>query len=419
MLPPNARRAARLLLASAAALPARLAAAEEAEPPPIVVTGERLERAPSTREALDAARIDETVNVVNVEDALRYLPSLLVRKRHIGDTQAPLATRTSGVGASARSLIYADGVLLSALIGNNNTIASPRWGMVSPERDRAGRRALRPVRRRLSRQFDRRRRQSDDPPAGRARGIARRSAPASSISASTARRATFAAWQAEGSWGGRAGRFAWLVGANHVSQRKPAARLRHRAAPGRDERGRHAGDRRLRRPQPHRRADLRDRRRRLRAAGQDNLKLKLAFDLTPRLRLVYRGGLFLNDTDARAETYLRDAGGAPVYAGTVNIDGRAVTIPASAFSNNVYRLDERHWMHALTLESAWRRRRMARDRQPLRFRPRRAAHPLGRAAGRAERAAPARSSASTAPAGARSTVDAAPHGARSQLRRPL
>ena len=51
------------------------------EPPPIVVTGERLERAPSTREALDAARIDETVNVVNVEDALRYLPSLLVRKR--------------------------------------------------------------------------------------------------------------------------------------------------------------------------------------------------------------------------------------------------------------------------------------------------------------------------------------------------
>ena len=56
-----------------------------------------------------------------------------MRKRHIGDTQAPLATRTSGVGASARSLIYADGVLLSALIGNNNSFASPRWGMVSPE----------------------------------------------------------------------------------------------------------------------------------------------------------------------------------------------------------------------------------------------------------------------------------------------
>src|SRR4029078_4090039 len=53
--------------------------------------------------------------------------------RHIGDTQAPLATRTSGVGSSARSLIYADGVLLSALNGNNNSFASPRWGMFAPE----------------------------------------------------------------------------------------------------------------------------------------------------------------------------------------------------------------------------------------------------------------------------------------------
>ena len=78
-------------------------------------------------------QIQETVSVTNAEDALRYFPNILVRKRHIGDTQAPITTRTSGVGASARSLIYADGVLLSALIGNNNSSASPKWGMVSPE----------------------------------------------------------------------------------------------------------------------------------------------------------------------------------------------------------------------------------------------------------------------------------------------
>src|SRR5207248_3122944 len=30
-------------------------------------------------------------------------------------------------------LIYADGVLLSSLIGNNNTTASPRWSMVTPQ----------------------------------------------------------------------------------------------------------------------------------------------------------------------------------------------------------------------------------------------------------------------------------------------
>jgi iron complex outermembrane receptor protein len=133
----GARRWARLsLLAGIAAIPVSPALAADDADPPIVVTGQRsatIEQPPSTSEGLDAARIDESINVVNVEDMLRYLPSLFVRKRHIGDTQAPLATRTSGVGASARSLIYADGVLLSALIGNNNSTASPRWGMVSPE----------------------------------------------------------------------------------------------------------------------------------------------------------------------------------------------------------------------------------------------------------------------------------------------
>src|SRR6476661_1380607 len=112
-----------------------LEAPELAQQPTIVVVGSReaAEKTPNTKESVDAAKLRETVNVRNTEDALRYFPSLVVRKRHIGDTQAPLATRTSGVGSSARSLIYADGVLLSALIGNNNSFASPRWGMVSPE----------------------------------------------------------------------------------------------------------------------------------------------------------------------------------------------------------------------------------------------------------------------------------------------
>ena len=61
------------------------------------------------------------------------MPSLFVRKRNAGDTQPVLATRTSGVGASARSLVYADDILLSALIANNNTIGAPRWGLVAPE----------------------------------------------------------------------------------------------------------------------------------------------------------------------------------------------------------------------------------------------------------------------------------------------
>ena len=42
-------------------------------------------------------------------------------------------TRTWGVNSSARSLVYADDLLLTALIGNDNTIGAPRWGLVSPE----------------------------------------------------------------------------------------------------------------------------------------------------------------------------------------------------------------------------------------------------------------------------------------------
>src|SRR5262249_41995868 len=55
------------------------------------------------------------------------------RERHIGDTQSPITSRTSGVGASARTLLYVDGVLVSALIGNNNTSASPKWGLINAD----------------------------------------------------------------------------------------------------------------------------------------------------------------------------------------------------------------------------------------------------------------------------------------------
>ena len=44
-----------------------------------------------------------------------------------------LATRSWGLNSSARSLIYYDDLLISALIGNNNSGASPKWNLISPE----------------------------------------------------------------------------------------------------------------------------------------------------------------------------------------------------------------------------------------------------------------------------------------------
>jgi iron complex outermembrane recepter protein len=83
--------------------------------------------------SITSRQIDETINLKDPEDAVKYLPSLFVRKRNDGDNQAVLATRSWGLSSSARTLIYFDDLLISALIGNNNSGASPHWNLVSPE----------------------------------------------------------------------------------------------------------------------------------------------------------------------------------------------------------------------------------------------------------------------------------------------
>lgn len=88
---------------------------------------------PQTSEGITAKRIEQTTNMVDSEDAVKYLPSLSLRKRNAGDNQTVLASRVWGLNSSARTLVYADDILLSALIGNNNTNGTPRWSMISPE----------------------------------------------------------------------------------------------------------------------------------------------------------------------------------------------------------------------------------------------------------------------------------------------
>lgn len=62
---------------------------------------------PTTMEGVTREQIEQTVNAPDSEDALKYLPSLLVRKRYIGDyNHAVLSSRASGTGNSARSAVY-------------------------------------------------------------------------------------------------------------------------------------------------------------------------------------------------------------------------------------------------------------------------------------------------------------------------
>ena len=88
---------------------------------------------PNESVSTTAKQIEETVNLKDPEDAIKYFPSLFVRKRNDGDNQAVLATRTWGLNSSARTLIYEDDLLVSALIGNNNSGASPHWNLIVPE----------------------------------------------------------------------------------------------------------------------------------------------------------------------------------------------------------------------------------------------------------------------------------------------
>ena len=81
-------------------------------------------------------RIDRTQlqqqNVSDSADALKYAPNMIVRKRYIGDPNAVISGRNTGTLQSARSLLYADGLLLSNLM-TNGWDGAPRWGMVAPQ----------------------------------------------------------------------------------------------------------------------------------------------------------------------------------------------------------------------------------------------------------------------------------------------
>ena len=86
---------------------------------------------PASSERITAAQL-ENLNIVNAEDALKYMPNLAIRKRFVGDENATISVRGNGTSQTARGLVYADGLLLSNFMGNTHSFP-PRWSMVFPE----------------------------------------------------------------------------------------------------------------------------------------------------------------------------------------------------------------------------------------------------------------------------------------------
>ncbi|MDR7333533.1 TonB-dependent receptor domain-containing protein [Roseateles asaccharophilus] len=286
---------------------------------------------PTTLEGLTAADIARSINATDAEDALKYLPSLLVRKRYPGDyNHAVLSTRASGTGNSARALVFVDGIPLANLLGNGASF-TPRWGLVAPEDiarvdvlygpfsaaysgnsvgavvDYQTRRPQRFEAHAEAGLYEQRWRYGSDD-------------------------ARYQGRHASASLADRAGDWSWSLGlSRHDNEGQPltfptrAVATTAPAANAVPVTGAVAGQDRFGQPwwllgsatQMH--------------TVQDQARLRLAWQATPELRAQLLGGLWRNTANATSQSWLRDAAGQPVFSGPISIAGRGYTLAANEF----------------------------------------------------------------------------------------
>lgn len=323
----------------------------------VTVVAERLGNLPTTLpttvEGITGAEVQARINATDSEDALKYFPSLLVRKRYIGDyNHAVLSSRASGTGNSARSLVFADGVLLSNLLGNGAAF-TPRWGLVTPEEIERVDVIYGP----FSAAY-----------AGNSVGavveyvtrLPQRFEAHATVGGFVqpfelyGTRDTYRGWQASASLGDRAGGLAWWLHLHRLdSQGQPltfATRLASATTPtpGVPVDGAVPGQDKSNLPwwllgaatQVH--------------TVQDHAKLKLAYDFGTTVRAQATVALWRNSADGQSQTYLtRQSDGAPVYSGVVGIDGRNYSLAASDFPQTREALS--HRMAALSVAGRGRR----------------------------------------------------------------
>ncbi len=304
---------------------------------------------PTTIEGINAKTLAQTINATDAEDALKYLPSLLVRKRYIGDyNHAVLATRASGTGNSARSLVYADGILLSNLLGNGASY-TPRWGLVTPEEiervdvlygpfsaaysgNSVG--AVVDYITRMPSQFE-----------AHAKVMA--------FSENFQQYGTdksYSGHQLSASLGDKQGDWSWWANVNRLdSDGHPIVFVNKLLSAGVSSNLGTPVSGAILDKNPKNQDWLI-----LGATGQyntvqDHAKFKVAYDITPTLRASYTLGYWRNNMTSTVESYLRDAAGNPVLNGDINVNGKKYTLAPTDFSNSTNSLE--HVTHGLNLKS--------------------------------------------------------------------
>ena len=302
---------------------------------------------PNTIVTLDRAQIEVRNNAFNAHDVLRYVPSIALRNRYLGDRSSAIATRSAGANVSARSLVFVDGLPLSNLLGNSADFA-PRWGMVSPDEiervsvaygpfsaefpgNSAG--AVIKIETRMPERFE-----------ASAKGVL--SHQDFELYASDTRHTSNLVELAVGN---RHGGLSWRLNyarsdisaapqgfANRPLSTTPASPADIAVTGAVFDIGPNGAPRAIFGSASG-----------LHEKVMESARVKLQYELSPHLTATYQAGLFLDDDTTGVETYLRDAGGTPVWAGNVNVGGFRYALPASLFRNNKF--DMEHLMQGLSL----------------------------------------------------------------------
>jgi len=71
-----------------------------------------------------------SINMATTEDSVKYEPSIVIRRRFIGDSNGTLGMRGSNMFQTSRSMVFADGVPLHYFL-QSRWNGAPRWTMVS------------------------------------------------------------------------------------------------------------------------------------------------------------------------------------------------------------------------------------------------------------------------------------------------
>ncbi len=304
---------------------------------------------PTTTESVTSEKINNTINAMTAEDVIKYMPSIQVRRRYIGDTNAPVGWRTSGTGASARGLIYADSILLSSLLGNNNgNTGSPRWNMVSPsEIERVdlmygpfsaaypgnSMGGIIDIKTRMPEKFE-------------AGGDVKSTWQDYSF---YGKNKTFDSQEYSANVGDRYKDFSFRFDVSHLDSHSQPITFNNpltsttnavgtdKVVTGAIANRNGAGVNAQVLGEGY-----------LNHTVQDNFKWKLGYDLTQTIHAAYTLGLWQNDNKAGFNSFLRDSSGNVVDSGKVNINGKQYDL-GNTFAET--RAEQMHWSHGMNFKS--------------------------------------------------------------------